>query len=162
MILRLLIAVMLLGGAAQACSCRPIDVRKAVADADVVFRGTVIDIHDAKRDVLTDILQPRKHIVVFRVNRVWKGDIGETFAISAQEVAPITQIRAAANCMGWWDDAAVGDELLVYARHTPETDEYTTSICYRTKLAKRSAQDLQELGPGKPPTDNGQRTAPTP
>jgi len=129
-------------GLAEACSCISVSVREGVAKADVVFRGTVIDIHDAKRDIITDILQPPKRIAVFRVTRVWKGDVGQTLEMPAIETNGVT-------CRGFRRQLlVVGNELLVYAYE--HKGEYLTDICSRTGLARQS-KDFAELGEGSAP-----------
>ncbi len=141
MVLRIAIILAVLVNIVQAC-CLQITVGQAASEADIVFRGTVTEIHDANRDILTDILQPRKRIAVFRVNRVWKGNVGGTVEIPL----PQSDIHP-----GWGSFATIGNELLVYARKDPKTSEYLTSICYRTTIAQKAVKDLQELGPGEPP-----------
>jgi hypothetical protein len=139
------LACLMAVGLAEACSCNPTSggVREAVANADVVFRGTIIDIHDAKRDVITDILQPAKRIAVFRVTRVWKGDVGQTFEMPAIE-------NPGGICRGFRRQLLViGNELLVYAYEYK--GEYLTGICSRTRLAQQSKEDFDELGEGSAP-----------
>jgi hypothetical protein len=112
--------------------------------ADIIFRGTIIDIHDAKRDVITDILQPPKRIAVFRVTRIWKGDVGQTFEMPAIE-------KSGGTCGGFSKGLlVVGNELLVYAYRRNGTDEYFTDICSHTSLLVQT-KDLQELGSGRVP-----------
>lgn len=131
----------------QACSCNPNagGVREAVANEDVVFRGTIVDIHPAKRDVIIDDrLQPVKRIAVFRVTQVWKGDVGETFEMPALE-------NPGGVCLGFRPKLlVVGNELLVYASKSKRNGEYLTSICSRTQLANQSS-DFEQLGQGTPP-----------
>ena len=141
MTLRVALAVLVLANAAQACSCIAITPSEALANAHVVFRGTVIEVRDAERDIISDILQPPKHIAVFRVNRVWKGDVGERFEIL------IHFIPSSTACSEWGKFAVVGNELLVYARRSGAKGEYTTSFCYRTALVSNAALDVRELGP---------------
>ena len=145
-VLRLCVAFLcaILPNIAQACSCRPTSVRDAVANADVVFRGTIIEIRDAQRDVITNIVQPRKLIAVFRVRQVWKGDVAETFEMPAIK-------NPGGICVGFGPDILkVGNEVLVYAIKPSGTADYVTSICSRTRLAREST-DFQELGPGMAP-----------
>jgi len=111
---------------------------------DIIFRGTIIDIHDAKRDVITDLIQPPKRIAVFRVTRIWKGDVGQTFEMPAIE-------KSGGTCAGFPEGSlVVGNELLVYAYRRNGTDEYFTNICSRTSLLMQT-KDLQELGRGRVP-----------
>ncbi|HEY4362174.1 MAG TPA: hypothetical protein VGN17_14455 [Bryobacteraceae bacterium] len=81
-------------------------------------------------------------IAVFRVTRVRKGDVPETFEMPAVEETSM--------CTGFWPDfLKVGAALLVYASRFGSLDYYT-SICGFHKLAK-DAKDLRELGPGDEP-----------
>ena len=78
---KILVAALILvvPGLSPAMSCPPISVREAFDKADVVFRGTIIEVHDAHGDAITDVSQPRKYIAVLRVTRIWKGAVGSTF-----------------------------------------------------------------------------------
>ena len=129
---------------ANACSCIPVTVSELKQKADIIFQGTIIDIHNAKRDVITDLIQPPKRIAVFRVTRIWKGDVGQTFEMPAIE-------KSAGRCGGFPEGSlVVGNELLVYAYRGNGTDEYFTNICSRTSLLMQT-KDLQELGRGRVP-----------
>lgn len=129
---------------AQACSCRPVSAKEALGNADLVFRGTIVEIHSAQTDPLTTVLQHPPRRVVFRVTRVWKGVVGETFEMPAIE-------KTGGYCLGFWRDLlVVGNDLLVYAYRTKGTAGYTTNICSRTQLAS-NAKDFRELGAGTAP-----------
>jgi hypothetical protein len=144
-----LFAVVSIVTAAYGSACLTISVPEAVNRADVVLSGEVVDIHAAKRDEMSDILQPPKGIVVIRVDRVWKGVVGEEF-----EIALARNRNQESKAGQDWQDKifAVGRKVLIYARRSDATAEYTVSMCSRTGLVSDSTKDIQELGQGKAPT----------
>jgi hypothetical protein len=112
----------------------------------VIFRGTIIALHDSPVDHSSPQFRDTKKIAVFRVSRVWKGEVGETFEMPAVEETSM--------CTGFWPPfLKVGSDLIVYA--TKRGPEYYTGICGQHKLAKdakdNDAKDLRELGPGEEP-----------
>ncbi len=113
------------------CDCAGLSVKEAKKSADVVFRGTITDIGAGK--------------VVFRVNRVWKGNVGRTF--------DMPEFIEGAACLGFYEGfLKVGNDLLVYATrlHRGSNDEdYFTSICTRTRLSSDAGEDLSKLGKGQ-------------
>lgn len=131
---------------AWAMSCSPMTVDDALDNADVVFQGRILEVHDVERPILTDISQPRKRIAVFHVSRVWKGVVGEKFELPVVEV----KHAPAGYDQFWANFLIVGNDLLVYAARTKGAGEYTTSPCWHTSLASAS-KDFQELGPGWKP-----------
>jgi len=131
---------------ARGISCRPITVAKAFDNAQVVFRGRIVEVHDAEQPILAEILQPRKRIAVFHVTRVWKGVLGEKFEMPVVEF----NYAPAGYDQFWANFLVVGNDLLVYAVRPKGAKEYTTSPCWRTSPAKTS-KDFQELGPGWEP-----------
>ena len=121
----------------QACDCIDLGVRKSRQSADVVFRGTVSGFRDyAKGD----------RLAVFRVSRVWKGPVTETFEMLA--------IESGYACFGFWPGhLRVGNEVLVFASSfgPDKTQDYPfLSMPCATKLAK-DAKDIQQLGRGRKP-----------
>jgi hypothetical protein len=129
----------LLAGAAWAtsvalgCSCGGLSVNQAKKDAEVVFRGTITDISAGK--------------VVFRVDRVWKGNVGRTF-----DMPEFIEGAACLGFHGWMLKA--GNDLLVYAsrlHRSSDDEDYFTSICTRTNLSSDAGEDFKKLGKGKPP-----------
>ena len=129
-----------------AMSCMPMTVKEAAANADVIFRGTIVGIHDAKTDALTQVLQPRKIIVVFRVTRTWKGPVTAKFELAAVQ----DNSRPAGSDQFWTRFLAVGNDLLVYGFRSKKTGEYMTYPCSHTSLALDS-KDFLYLGPGSMP-----------
>lgn len=119
--------------AALACDCAPVSVTEARNGAEIVFRGTITEISGGN--------------VVFRVHRVWKGNIGPTFRMP--------EISEGAACLGFLPKLLkVGNDLLVYARRlhrSSNDDEYFTSTCTRTSLSSDADEDFSRLGKGKPP-----------
>jgi hypothetical protein len=112
--------------------------------SEVVFRGTIIELRDSQKpaDLPAGFAQDTKKIVVFRVSRVWKGEVGETFEMPA--------VEETSACVGFWPSILkVGSDLLVYAYHSGGADYYT-GICGGHKLAV-GAKDFKELGRGKGP-----------
>ena len=84
-----------------------------------------------------------KETIVFRVSRVWKGQVGQVFEMRA--------IEETAACWGFWPDfLKVAQDLLVYAKSF-QGSEYLTSICGYHKPAKIAEEDLKILGSGKEP-----------
>ena len=120
---------------ALACSCaRPLPPLEAKERAAAVFSGTVISQERSpqQRDRFQDIK------VNFRVQRVWKGDIGNTVTISTN--------RSSAACGINFRNR---QRYLVYA--FDNRNELTTNLCSRTKLLANAREDLRALGPGSSP-----------
>jgi hypothetical protein len=137
--------MVLVAGIAHACDCIEPSVESKQEHADVIFRGIIIAIPDAKGgiDFPAGWVRDTKKMAVFRVSRVWKGDVGESFEMPA--------VEETSTCNGFWAPyLKVGSDLLVYARRIGHA--YYTGICGSHKLAKGSAKDFNELGPGAEPT----------
>lgn len=80
-------------------------------------------------------------MVVFKVTRVWKGDVGQEFEMPA--------IEETSACIGFWPSfLKVGEDLLVYASRFGGS-EYKTAICGDQKLAKDADNDFKTLGPAR-------------
>jgi hypothetical protein len=118
---------------ALGCSCADSSVSQARKGAEVVFRGSITDISAGK--------------VVFRVDRVWKGNVGRTF-----EMPEFIQGVA---CLGFHGPIVkVRNDLLVYAwrlHRSADDEDNFTSICTRTNLSSNAGEDFKKLGKGKPP-----------
>jgi hypothetical protein len=114
------------------CDCIAPSVHQAKKGAEVIFRGTITDIHDGK--------------VIFRVNRVWKGDVEQTF-----EMVDFPE----SGCLGFLNRwLRVGNDLLVFAwrlRRYLNDNEYFTSICTKTSTWSEASDTLKKLGKGRPP-----------
>jgi len=147
MILRLVTVFVLAASAAWACECRQPTVKEARDYADVVFQGTIVSFRESSKDYgVPGIFRSTRKVAVFRVTRVWKGEVGQTFEMPA--------VEELAACTGFWPTfLKEGTELLVYANRARGASEYYTSICTRTGLASKS-KDYDELGSGKEPAGN--------
>jgi len=148
MLLRLCFTVTLFASLACACGCIEPSVQAKKEHAEVIFRGTIIALRDAKAEahIPPGWFLDTKKVAVFRVSRVWKGDVGETFEMPA--------VEETTACLGFWPDyLKVGADLLVYARRIGS--EYYTGICGSHKPAtnanNKDAKDLEVLGPGAVP-----------
>ena len=82
-------------------------------------------------------------MVIFSVDRVWKGEVGTTIEMPALERV---------NCLSFRGGLLeIGNELLVYARKIPALGgDYFTDECSRTELASQS-KDYGYLGSGHKP-----------
>ena len=129
---------------AEACPCIPTTVRESVADADVVFRGTIVSIRSHPNPLAREL---PVRVAVFKVTRVWKGDVREKIEVRVAG-DPFCQSFPKKLMM-------VGNELLVYANKRSGTSEYFSTMCSRTALAK-GATDLRELGEGRTPSHASQ------
>ena len=134
MLLKLMLVVAISSGFACACTCDAPGVSSARRHADVVFRGTITQFRDSGKGW---------RILVFKVSRVWKGDVHDTFEMPA--------IEEGAACFGFAPRLIRGwNELLVYAYRIKPDSDYITDICSRTALAAETT-DYKQLGPGRRP-----------
>jgi len=136
----LLLAVLgawVLPATASACDCAGISTRRAIREADAVFRGTVTDTDDVGRrgDARTDVR--------FRVDTVWKG------SVHADQVVATPRVSARCGL-----EPEVGSTWVVFALDSVEGrgDEavarLTTTLC-SGNVASGTAPPL--LGPGRAP-----------
>jgi hypothetical protein len=129
-----------------ACTCSAPPVNEARTQADVVFRGTIIALRPSMKPASPAWGHDTQKIAVFRVSRVWKGEVGHTFEMPA--------IEETSGCTGFWpDQLKIGNDLLVYAYGKPgEADGggFITTICSRTWFANKT-KDFDELGAGHEP-----------
>jgi len=129
----------------EACDCVEASVQQKRDHADIIFRGTIVELKDSSTN---GAIQPGfgrdlKKIVVFKVDRVWKGQVGRTFEMPA--------IEETSACIGFWPTfLKVGEELLVYASRFGSPD-YLTSICGNHKPVKDAEKDFGILGRGREP-----------
>ncbi len=80
---------------------------------------------------------------MFRVARVWKGEVGPDFEMPA--------VVAGGDCWGFSDRfLKIASDIIVYAVRIEGT--YYTTLCSRTQFVKLAVKDLKELGPGEKPT----------
>jgi hypothetical protein len=146
------LSLILSSGIVYACSCLESSVQEKRDYSEIIFRGTIVTLRDwvnpdfplVPGQVSNNFPTLFEHpgTVVFRVTRVWKGEVGQTFEMPA--------MKETSMCIGFWPPLLrVGTDLLVYASRYGGS-EYTTAICGRHKLAK-GAVDFGELGPGYEP-----------
>ena len=130
---------------AHACFALPSTVRQHKAAADVVFRGVIIGMQYREIRNLSDILEFEREprVVVFRVGRVWKGDVGETFQMPAIE-------NPGGVCIGFRPGLLkVGNELLVYASRVKRGPEFVYMTSIDSAILAKDSRDFSELGPGR-------------
>jgi hypothetical protein len=149
--LLLVLSLILSSVVAYACDCSESSVQVKRDHSEIIFRGTIIALREwANPDFPLVPGQVSKNFplfdhpgtVVFRVSRVWKGEVSETFEMPAE--------KETSMCTGFWPPLLkVGTDLLVYASRLGGS-EYSTSICGRHKLSK-GALDFGELGSGYEP-----------
>ena len=129
--------------AAYGCSCADPTVKDAARRAIVVFSGTITALKLASKPYTFRRLSDTRTIVVFRVTRVWKGDVGRIFEMPA--------VVEEADCLGFAPQLLkLGAELLVYA-FNQQSEFYYTGLCSRTRFVRYASDDLKELGPGREP-----------
>jgi hypothetical protein len=130
-----------------ACECTEPSVQQKKDNSDLVFRGTITALRDSEKpaDLADGWVRDTKKIAVFRVSRVWKGKVAETFEMPAVEETSM--------CVGFSPDyLKVGSDLLIYARrHRGWGSEYYTGICGQHKLSTDADKDFKELGTGSEP-----------
>jgi hypothetical protein len=111
-----------------ACTCSAPPVSEARAQADVVFRGTIIALRPSMKPALPFLGHDTQKIAVFQISRVWKGDVRTIFEMPA--------IEETSACWGFRpDQLKIGNDLLVYAYGWPEEPDggfFSTTICSRT------------------------------
>jgi hypothetical protein len=74
MLTRIVFSLCCVAAVASACDCIHLPVQQAKREADIVFQGTVVALHN---------FDGRTPTAVFKVSRVWKGKITETFEMLA-------------------------------------------------------------------------------
>jgi len=119
--------------AAKCCECVLPTVKAEFKASEIVFRGTITEIHDSQ--------------IVFAVYRVFKGRIPATFAMANFVIDGDCAPGFARHLV------KTGNELLVYAwREEFFKEGLLTSTCSRTALIHGASEDLRKLGRGYPPT----------
>ena len=114
------------------CTCIALPTGESWRDhADVIFQGKI-----ASRSMLL------WGDAIFRVTRVWKGNVGGQFRIEWRQ-------GDHGDCNGFWSDhLRVGAELIVFAKRGQD-GVYRTSICYPTKPVSAAAAEIVKLGAGE-------------
>ena len=119
-----------------ACDCIKASAEDAKRGAEVVFRGTVVAFRDSTNPHIAF------RMVVFRVNRVWKGLVRD-------EIETVAWVGD--SCEAYpAGDLQPGNELLVYAHRVPPDPEYFPIRC-STQLVRDATKDIRELGRGSKP-----------
>lgn len=102
---------------------------QALEDADAVFEARPFGMsHDDQRARYR-----------FEVDRVWKGDVGQSVEIS-------TALHSATCGRSY----KIGTQYVIYARRSP-SGELTDMLCSRTRATTSAAEDLLVLGAGHEP-----------
>ena len=76
--MKLLAPFLLALGVCHACDCFEPRVQSKRDHADLIFRGTIVELRDSSTPAGIKT-------VVFRVSRVWKGNVGQTFEMPGIE-----------------------------------------------------------------------------
>ncbi len=127
------------------CDDVAISTKETKRGSDVVFQGVVEGFRDAGKD----------RIVIFRVSRVWKGQVGRTFEMPAIETT-------GGLCTAFWEgQLGLGNELVVFAsRNRYRSREGIEYLPLRQKsVLVRKSTDLSALGRGHKPKGPPFRTA---
>ena len=141
--MRALILVAFSLGTAYGCDCPGFTVQVAKDRAEIIFRGTIIDLRSSDKPSELEEVTTKGRTALFRVTRVWKGNVGPSFEMPAKDER--------GDCWGFPPDyLKVGTELLVYAQRVGGAHFYS-SVCTRTQLIKYAGVDLDKLGPGQEP-----------
>ena len=119
---------------AYGCDCELVSLKQAKRSA-IIFQGTIVELRDSGKSY---------QIAKFRVSRVWKGNVKETFEMPAFDGTNL--------CFGFNPRfLKVGTDLLVYANKVDlVVTDYFPTICGRTGLVAES-NDVQYLGPARRP-----------
>lgn len=125
--------------AAFGCTCSALPVSQQIRGAEVVFRGTITEI--------------REGVVHFRVVRVWKGNVAQTF-----EMPEFTETSACVGFLPSW--LFEGNDLLVFAWRYPGDNDYFTALCSGTSLASQAGETLAKLGKGRAPRPSASKESP--
>ena len=118
------------------CDDGEISTKEAKRVSEVVFQGTVEGFNGTGLE----------RTVVFRVSRVWKGQVGRTFEMRALETT-------GSLCAGFWKALlVVGNELVVYASRPYMVEGIKDLLPIRSKTTLVSAaKDIRALGRGHKP-----------
>ncbi len=142
--------------AISACSCRlPPPPLEALARADVVFAGTVIEVDEhpleilERGDTLEFPLSPFR--TKFKVDRPWKGVDGEETIVITQELTTceyrfeLGKDYLVYGYLGWINFSDEEEEAFVDL-DLADGEFLQTSICRRTRLLAEAPEDLEALG----------------
>lgn len=133
-----LVAFMLPGAPALACSCVFPTVAQAKRDAVAIFEGRVTAIVDAPARAAD---MPPEHSVTLLVARSWRG-------VEKQEQVTLRTAKSGATCGYAFERGA---SYLVYAGGAP--GELEVNSCSRTRRSSEASEDLAALGAGVAPAE---------
>lgn len=113
------------------CDDIEISTKEAKHHSEVVFQGTVEGFKGSGID----------RTVIFRVSRVWKGQVGPTFEMPALQTG-------GERCDAFWEGLlVVGNELVVYASRPYLADGIKDFFPIRSKTTLgKQAEDIRALG----------------
>ncbi len=127
-IVRVVALAILWASLVSAFTCITPNVRRARKGAEIIFRGRVTAFRQTSEG----------EVVVFAVDRVWKGKVPRVFEMPA--------LKEGAACIGFWPSLLkIGNYLLVYAYKFGDPPVYITNICSRTNLVEESRDFAQLL-----------------
>lgn len=145
MLVRLVFALLMSMHLFAQCDDVAISTKEAKHGSDVVFQGVIEGFRDAGKN----------RIVIFRVSRVWKGQVGPTFEMPAIETT-------GGLCTAFWKgQLGLGNELVVFAsrnRYLPGGGIEFLPLRQKSVLVAKS-MDISALGRGHKPKGLPFRTA---
>jgi len=117
------------------CDDVEVSAKEAKRFSELVFQGTIEGFRGSGVD----------RTVMFRVSRVWKGQVGRAFEMPAIETD-------GEFCTAFWRGLlVVGNELVVYASRLPSSNRREYLLWRgKTTLVSR-AKDISQLGRGHKP-----------
>jgi hypothetical protein len=134
MLMRLIIVLCASIQLAAACDCIRLPVKDARRGAEIVFQGTIVAMHESDQHF---------PVATFKVVRVWKGNLNETFEMPA--------IQEGMSCLGFTHKVEIGAEFLVYARKIVPSDTLYFPLPCQTDLVSRAADQIRALGRARKP-----------
>jgi hypothetical protein len=129
---------------AWACSCAPLNVRQTLAEVDGAFVGELV----ARQDpvMLGPVVGPGTSVFTFRVNRSFKGDLGE-----------FLEVESASQGEACGLEVKEGDRIGLFLEK--ETDRWTSNLCLQVapralgRAAKSVGSGDAARAPGNAPND---------
>ena len=135
MAVRFLIALFTCTCALAQCDDIYVSPKQAKRSSEVVFQGTIDGFKGSGVD----------RIVIFHVNRVWKGPVGPIFEMPAIETD-------GGLCTAFWRGLlVVGNELVVYASRLPSSNRNEYLPMRGKSIPISRATDINQLGRGHKP-----------
>jgi len=119
----------------------PVPPAQALAEAQAVFRGTVVGLDEPSAGCGGTMSSADPVTVSFQVDEVWKGEV----AVDQQ----LTTAVEGASCGFSFSE---GKEYVVYARDGGADGGLNVSLCSRTRTVAEASEDLAALGKGDAPS----------